>query len=153
MFRVNRRTDYAVRVRLCMARRPEGARLSTQSIQEEMLIPRPYLQRIIADLSKSKLVNTFAGPNGGLQLAVPAEEVTLVHIWEAIEGPVIISGCLRAPGECPLADRCPVRKRWGHLQALIVHELKKTMLRQLAQEAGLPKTAVAESRLISNLAS
>lgn len=135
MFRINRRTDYAVRVMLSLAKRPFGERLSTSTIQDEMLIPRSFLQRIIADLSRAGLLATYPGPNGGLQLSRSAEQITLRHIWEAIEGELMVSDCLKAPGECPLDTDCPVRSRWGRMQSIIVHELDRTTLTDLASEA------------------
>lgn len=135
MFRINRRTDYAIRVMVCLARRPAGARLPTLTIQEEMLIPRAFLQRIIADLSRAGLVRTFPGPSGGLELAHPAEQINLRHIWEALEGPLLISDCLEAPGACPLDSGCPVHFRWRRLQSLLARELESASLDQLAVEA------------------
>ena len=135
MFKVNRRTDYAVRVMLCLAKRPFGERISTQTIQDEMLIPRPFLQRIIADLSRAGLLQTYPGPNGGLQLAHPASEVNLHAIWEAIDGPFAISECIDAPQDCPLSSGCPVRRRWGRHQNQIISELKSSSLEVLVQEA------------------
>lgn len=135
MMRINRRTDYAVRVMLALAKRPPGTRISTGMIQEEMLVPRPFLQRIIADLSKARLVSTFTGPNGGLQLARPANEITLLHIWEAIEGPLVISDCLEAPYDCPLNPACPVNSRWRRLQDGMLRELESVRLDELAVDA------------------
>ncbi len=135
MFRINRRTDYAVRVMLCLAKRPFGTRLSTHTIQDEMQTPRAFLQRIIADLSKVDLICTYPGPNGGVQLARPAEEINLRHIWEAIEGPLVVSECLENPQDCPLNAGCPVRPRWGRLQTVIAQELDNISLEQLADDA------------------
>ena len=135
MLKINRKTDYSVRVMVCLAKQPVGTRLPTQRVQEEMLIPRPFLQRIIANLSKAGLIQTFPGPNGGLELARSASEINLRHIWEAAEGPLNISDCLKAPGECPLDVTCPVRSRWGKLQALIADELEASTLEILALEA------------------
>lgn len=134
MLRINRRTDYAVRVILALARRPAGARLSTRDIQREMLVPRAFLQRIIADLSKTHLLQTFPGPNGGLQLARPAEAISLRDVYEAIEGPLVISECLQVDGECPLDAACPVRPEWSRLQAMIVQELGSVTMKQLAEK-------------------
>lgn len=135
MFKINRRTDYAVRVMLCLAKRPNGTRLSTQAVQDEMVIPRAFLQRIIADLSRAELIHTFAGPSGGLELARPAETIHLGHVWEAIEGPLQISECVDDPGACPLRDGCPVCRRWRKLQALIAAELEAIDLSSLVREA------------------
>jgi Rrf2 family protein len=100
-----------------------------------MRVPRAFLQRIVADLSAAELVLTFAGPNGGLQLARPAATINLRQVWEAMEGPLLISHCLQSCEECPLAPGCPVRGRWRSLQTLIVCELEATGLDQLAAEA------------------
>ena len=152
MFRINRKTDYSVRVMLCLARRPLGARLPTQAIQDEMLVPRPYLQRIVADLSRAGLIRTYPGANGGLELARPPRTISLRQIWEAVEGVLLVSDCLKAPGECPLDAGCPVRLRWCRLQAMMAHELESTTLEQLAQEANelvaLPTGEIVEKALL-----
>jgi Rrf2 family protein len=135
MFRINRRTDYAIRVMVGLAKRPFNTRLPTQVIQEEMQIPRPFLQRIIADLSRTDLLLTFPGPTGGLELARPAETINLRQIWEAVEGPLLISDCLESPGTCPLDNGCPVHFRWRRIQSLLAKEMESATLDQLAAEA------------------
>jgi Rrf2 family protein len=135
MMRINRRTDYAVRVILALAKMPDSTRMSSQVIQEQMLVPRPFLIRIIADLSRAGLVMTFPGPNGGLELSRPAGEINLRQIWEAIEGPMVISDCLVAPRDCALSSGCPVRCRWERLQKLILAELESTSMEELAADA------------------
>lgn len=156
MFRINRRTDYAVRVMLCLARQPAGTRLPTRTVQDEMLIPRPFLQRIIADLSKVGLIVTFAGPGGGLQLARAADAINLRQIWEAIEGQIMISDCLQDCGICPLDAGCPVRLHWGQLQADLIRQLESVSLAQLAQDANrfspMPAVLFQEVKTAQNTA-
>ncbi|NPV55317.1 MAG: Rrf2 family transcriptional regulator [Anaerolineae bacterium] len=135
MFKITRKTDYAVRVCVALAKQPRGARLATQSIQDKMFIPHPLLRRIVAELSNAGLVRTFAGPNGGVELARPPAEITLKDIFQVMEGPICVSECLMDPQSCPLEAGCPVRERWGSLQATILAELARTSLRQLAEEA------------------
>jgi Rrf2 family protein len=151
MFRINRRTDYAMRVMLCLARRSPGARLSTRTVQQEMRIPRPYLQRIIAELSRAELLRTYAGPRGGLELALPGEAIHLRRIWEAIEGPLVISDCLEGPQSCPLEAGCPVNRRWLRLQSLIAQELQSVTLAELAQEAGRLPESIPAGEMVENL--
>ena len=72
VMRINRRADYAIRVMLVLAEQLHKTRLSAQEIHERMQIPRAFLNRIIADLSRAGLIQTYPGPNGGLELARPA---------------------------------------------------------------------------------
>ncbi len=52
MLKINRQTDYAVRVVLALAKHGEGARLSSADIQQEMLIPKAFMSRIVAQLAR-----------------------------------------------------------------------------------------------------
>jgi len=55
MLKINRQTDYAVRVVLALAKRGEGSRLSSAEIQQEMLIPQALMGRIVAQLARAFL--------------------------------------------------------------------------------------------------
>ncbi len=134
MFKINRRTDYAVRVVLALARQAEGARLSTAEIQTGMLVPPAFIQRIVAELARSGLIQTFPGREGGLQLARPAEEITLKDVIEAVEGPILLSDCLSVAEACPLNTPCRVSAAWGRLQGSILRELSAINFAQLALE-------------------
>ncbi len=135
MLRINRQTDYAVRVLLALARREEGARLTSTQIRREMIIPEAFLSRIVAQLAQAGLVQTFAGRDGGLQLRRPAEQISLRDVVEIFEGPLMLSECMAGEDNCPFEDNCMVQPRWAGLQAVILKELSKTTFFDLAKEA------------------
>lgn len=135
MLKINRRTDYAIRVLIALAKSAPGERLPTRHIQEEMSIPLSFLQRIVSELSQAGIILTNPGPSGGLQLARPSEEITLKDIYILVEGNFCISECLNNRLVCPLSPDCPVRSRWGRLHAMIQQELSHTTIAQLAREA------------------
>jgi len=137
MLRINRQTDYAVRIVLALANRETGARLSSSAIQQEMLIPQTYMSRIVAQLAAAGLVKTFAGRDGGLQLPGPASEITLKDVVEAFEGPMLLSECMQAKGEddCPFQTNCPVRTKWGRVQVAMLREMASISFADLAEEA------------------
>jgi Rrf2 family iron-sulfur cluster assembly transcriptional regulator len=135
MIRINRQTDYAVRVVLSLAKRGQNERASTSQIQQEMLIPPSLAQRIVADLARGGFVNTYPGRDGGLTLSRPAKEINLRQIVEHFEGKFFMSDCLVDSGECPFDNKCPVRFRWARLQSLMVRELEQITFEDLAREA------------------
>ena len=135
MMRINRRVDYAIRVLIALAKQPPGTRLPTRTIQQTMWIPRAFLLRIIAELSKAKIIDTFPGPNGGVQLLRDPSEINIRLIWEVMEKPLVISDCLENPEECPLNTGCPVNARWGRIQALVLREMEAATIAELAREA------------------
>ena len=141
MLRINRQTDYAVRVILALAKRPEGSRLSTSEIQQEMLIPPATMLRIVAELARANLLKTFTGRDGGLSLPRPASQITIKDIVEAFEGPILLSVCMQVKGEddCPFQTNCPVRTKWGRIQVAMMREMASINFADLAQEAiGIP---------------
>ena len=137
MLRINRQTDYAVRVLLALAKQGEGARLSSPAIQREMLVPPTLMPRIVAELARADLIKTFPGRDGGLTLARPAAEITLRDVVEAFEGPILLSQCLRVRGEddCPFQANCPVRPKWGRVQVAMLREMATMNFEDLAREA------------------
>ena len=141
MLKINRQTDYAVRVVLALAKRGEDARLSTADIQKEMLIPKAFMTRIVAQLSRDGLINTFPGREGGLMLPRPAAQITLKDVVDAFEGPILLSECLQVKGEddCPFQSNCPVRPKWGQVQVAMMREMASITFEDLAKEsAGVP---------------
>jgi Rrf2 family protein len=141
MLKINRQTDYAVRVILALAKRGEGARLSTAEIQQQMLIPRAFMPRIVAQLAREGLLDTFPGRDGGLSLPRPASQITLRDVVEAFEGPILLSECLQVKGEddCPFQANCPVRSKWGRVQAAMMREMAAITFEDLVKESlGIP---------------
>ena len=135
MIRINRQTDYAIRLILSLARREEGKRVSTAEIRKEMMIPPALAQRIVADLARGNFILTYPGRDGGLVLARPAREINLRQIVEHFEGKFFISDCLVDGGDCPFDNNCPVRFRWTRLQSQIIRELEQITFEELAQDA------------------
>ena len=80
MIRINRQTDYAIRVLLALAKQRDEALLSTSQIQQEMLIPKALSLRVVAELAKGGFIVTYPGREGGLKLARPAAEINLRQV-------------------------------------------------------------------------
>jgi len=135
MLRINRQTDYAVRVLLALAKKPPETRLSTAEIREEMLIPKSVSLRVVADLARGGFIETFPGRDGGISLARSAEEINLLQVTEYFETNFAISECIHAKGICPFEDKCPVRRRWARLQAVIMDELRNITFAELREDA------------------
>ena len=141
MLRINRQTDYAVRVVLALAKNAEGIRLSSAEIQQEMLIPKSFMTRIVAQLSHHGLINTHPGRDGGLTLPRPASKITLKDVVEAFEGPILLSECMQVKGEddCPFQSNCPVRSKWGRVQVAMMREMASITFEDLVKESlGVP---------------
>ncbi|MEW5938771.1 MAG: Rrf2 family transcriptional regulator [Chloroflexota bacterium] len=141
MLRINRQTDYAIRVALALAKKPAGTRVPTSDIRTEMLIPPAFLQRIVATLASARFIVTQPGRDGGIALARRPEEINLLQLVEAFEGPIVLSDCVADPRSCPFGFICPVNRRWERLCNLMRAELERATLAELVQDALLLEQA------------
>jgi len=66
-----------------------GNRLvSTREIAAHDRVSEAHLAKVLQRLVKVGLVRSTRGPRGGFALGVPADQITLKQIYEAIEGPM-----------------------------------------------------------------
>ncbi|WP_420630879.1 RrF2 family transcriptional regulator [Candidatus Leptofilum sp.] len=135
MFQISRRADYAVRIMIELGMQAEGMFLSARHISAKTAVPKAFLHKITADLVRAGLIETQTGPYGGLSLQKPCSEINLLHVIEAIEGPVCLNICLIRPQECNRDRFCPAHDVWGKLQLMIVNELQAKTLADLVAEA------------------
>ena len=137
MLRINRQTDYAVRVILALSKKAKGKRVSTSEIGREMLIPPSLLQRIVAELAGGGVIHTQAGRDGGITLAHDPKVITLLEIVEHFEGELYLSDCILKPNECPFESKCPVHCQWIRLKNLLRDEMARITFQQLVEEGNL----------------
>jgi Rrf2 family protein len=123
---ITRQADYALRAMLYLARLDADSRAATSQIAEEQLIPPSFLAKIISQLSIAGLIHTSRGARGGVTLARPPEEVTLLEVIEAIDGPIALNQCTLSKNGCPFQENCPIHPVWCDAQSELVNKLSST---------------------------
>ena len=96
-------------------------------------LPKEYLAKIFASLTRAGLVDAVRGKGGGHFLARSPEEISLLDVIEAIEGPLATNLCQHTPSKCAEED-CPVRPVWNEIQ-----EQVRTLLASKHLSDFLPK--------------
>ena len=127
MLRVSRLTDYATVVMTCIAAHPDDV-LSTADIADETRLELPTVSKLLKSLGHAGLVESFRGVNGGYRLARPAQEITLAQIVEALEGPIGMTECSLAEGQCERQSVCGVRSNWQHVNSVVDNALRAVSL-------------------------
>jgi Rrf2 family transcriptional regulator, iron-sulfur cluster assembly transcription factor len=127
--------EYAVRAMIHLAGLPEGSVVQISEISTAWDIPETFLRKIVAQLAKAGLITSQRGQGGGIQLAMPAEVLTVLDVIEAIEGKIYLNKCLMANDQCPRTTWCQVHTVWAEAQQAIKTILARKSLRQLALES------------------
>ena len=134
MLQISRRADYAVRIMLELGLY-DGDSLSANDLAIRADVTKAFLHKIVADLVKAGLIVTYKGPTGGIMLAQPPHEISMLDILEAADGPICLNACMLRPHECPRDMNCPAHRFWGRLQSIVIGELKQATLDILIAEA------------------
>ena len=112
MLGIGRHTDYAARMLLHLACLPAGARVTIAEIATQRLLPAAFVRRLVGKLTRAGILATVRGLGGGIRLAKPASEITLLDLVNAMEGGVALNHCVDNLHACPLAAGCPVQSAW-----------------------------------------
>lgn len=123
---ITRQADYAIRAMLYLSRLNGSQRAATSQIAEDQRIPPSFLAKIISQLSIAGLIHTSRGARGGVSLARQPEEINVLEVVEAIDGPIALNECTNDPDSCPFGKDCPMHELWCEAQAELVYKLRKT---------------------------
>ncbi len=78
--------------------------VNVNSIAGEMDASRNHLAKVLQQLVKHNFLKSVRGPGGGFILKKPADKITILEIYEAIEGKIDLP-------DCPLDRKiCPFNK-------------------------------------------
>lgn len=121
---ITRQADYALRAVIYLSRLGPEERAATSQIAQEQKIPPSFLAKIVSQLSVAGLLQTSRGARGGVSLARSPEEITVLDVVEAIDGPILLNECVACGGVCAFGDSCPMKPVWCNTQSELVHRLK-----------------------------
>ena len=131
---ITRQADYALRAMLYLAKMDPTQRSATSQIAENQQIPPSFLAKIISQLSIAGLIHTSRGARGGVSLARPIEDVSLLDVVEAIDGPISLNECTHNQDSCPFGEECPIHPVWCEAQKELVDKLKNTRFSDLIKK-------------------
>lgn len=128
-----RRTDYAIRALVCIAN-TDTSPVKANAIGGAMDIPTGFLQQVLRALQVAGLVTSRPGPTGGFALARPPEEITVLEIVEAMEGPLRSAECALRGGPCHWDDVCALHWVWSSARTALCEELDRATLARVAAD-------------------
>jgi Rrf2 family transcriptional regulator, iron-sulfur cluster assembly transcription factor len=134
MMELTRKTEYAIRGMLHLARLPEGEIAMMADISRSEGVPRMFLAKIFQGFIRAGLVSSVRGSRGGFMLKRDSSQITLREIVEAVEGPIVPNRCVMGEGVCPLSKTCTVHPVWRRVQASVRGILEEVTLKTLVRE-------------------
>lgn len=132
MLGIRRETDYAVRTVLHLASLGSEAVVQVRDVAAQRHLPLSFVRRIVARLAASGLLRTTRGMGGGIRLARPASEISMLDVVRAMEGSLTLNPCVETPHTCPLSAGCPAQRAWTDATAVLENHLASVRFDALA---------------------
>jgi Rrf2 family protein len=143
---LSQRGRYALKALLCLARSDPDQR-GVATIAEEEMIPRKFLEAIMTELRKAKLVDSTRGWNGGYRLARPADLITIGEVMRLTDGPLALLPCAsrnfyKRCDDCPDEAACALRQVMAKARNEVCEILDRTTLADALR--GASRAALAD---------
>jgi Rrf2 family protein len=141
----SRSAEYAIRAFVHLAQVPEGKYEMVKNIAGREQIPAHFLAKILQQLARKGLLRSSKGPTGGFSLRVPAAEITLLDIVEALDGLQEYERCASGLSECNKDMPCSMHDSWEGLKKRIMEFLGRNSIADLAKALESKKRTIEKN--------
>jgi len=133
VMKVSKSSSYALHILMYMVRHFTELPVTTETVARAEGSPPSYLAKLSRRLVKAGFIEPVTGRKRGYKFAKPPEEISLLELFEAVEGHSLFDDCLLRNCECGgTPDNC-------HIYAMWVSSTRK--IRQLLAETTVESAA------------
>src|SRR5579863_2657387 len=142
----SRSSEYAIRALVNLTQVPEGKYAMAKRVAGEEEMPAHFLAKILQQLARKGLLRSSKGPTGGFSLRVPADEIRLVDIVEALDGLTEYQQCAAGLSECSDDMPCPLHDSWKAVRSRIMDYLGRNTIADLAKALEQKRRLIEKQR-------
>ncbi|WP_372654234.1 Rrf2 family transcriptional regulator [Halobacteriovorax sp.] len=124
-------TDYSIRVLIYLGINED--RICTSSeISESYNISKNHLSKVIHQLSKLSLIDSFKGASGGIKLALSPEEINIGKLVRQTEPDFHIVECFApSTNKCKISPSCKLKQILNESTSSFLNNLDKYTLKDI----------------------
>jgi len=134
MLKLTKKADYGLMALKYLAEHPDTLALSAKDVADAYGIPAQLLAKILQRLTKTGLLRSHAGMNGGYALARDPREISAFEVIRAIDGPLFITSCTKGTKSCELTPNCTIKEPLARVNETIAGVLKSISIHDLAEQ-------------------
>ncbi len=126
-------TDYAFVLLKHLHGLEKGKTTSVKKVSEVCDIPKRFLANIVHSLSKSGVLLTVKGMDGGIRLAKSSDKITIKDVVEVMEGTIRFVDCQTHKGLCQTEGSCNVKNFWDVKLAEFISIFENSTVADIAE--------------------
>ena len=134
MLKLSEAASLALHTMVYLAGLP-GKHVSAREIAGDMNVSEAHLSKVLQRLAREGLVDSVRGPKGGFSIGSRYADVSLLDIYESIEGPMHDKHCFRTTRVCN-GNTCIFGGLLGDVSSQVKEYLSQTKLPELAGRIG-----------------
>lgn len=123
-------TDYALRTLMYLASRSERATVADVSTLFD--ISNNHVAKVVNLLSRFGYIRSVRGLGGGIELAVPLEEIRLGEVIERFEGNLHLLECVGTENVCVIQPFCKLKGVLAEAERIQLDYLNSVTLADVA---------------------
>ena len=133
--KISTKGRYALRMLVDLAEHRDEGYIALKDIAERQNISKKYLEQIVLLFTKTDVLKTSRGYQGGYMLAKHPSECTVGEILRITEGSLAVVPCVEQdPIECRRSAECPVLDVWRGLYRVINEYLDSVTLQDILDQ-------------------
>lgn len=148
MLKLTKKADYGLMALKYLAEHPETPAFSAKDLADAYGIPAQLLAKILQRLTKTGLLRSHAGMNGGYALARDARLISAFEVIRAIDGPLFITSCFKGAKSCELTPSCTIKEPLARVNETISGVLRSISIQDLIDQEPAPVRVPAANKLV-----
>lgn len=129
MFKLSSGFKSGLRILALLGESPPGSPVPISVMTPQLGLSDKYLEQLLMVLKRAGVVRSTRGANGGFMLARPAEDISLLDIMKALQGPIEFCDC----GQEECRD-CLRPEIWKALELCVGNTLSSISLAHLISD-------------------
>src|SRR5690625_5493297 len=125
---------YGLRAALFLAVNETDKYTPIRPMSEKLEISFHFLTKIMQQMTAKGILESYKGPNGGIRLTRPGDQIPLMEIVLAIDGPDLFTECALGLEGCGEKDPCPLHEKWSGTRNEIREMMENTTLSELVMK-------------------
>jgi len=132
---LSKQSKYAIRAVLYLAIHSNSKnKMGSKEVAKKIDIPAPFLAKIFQSLSKTKLIRSAKGPNGGFYLTDKEKQNNLLDIIACIDGLRKFNECFIGLPKCSDENPCAIHHIVSPFKTKLEEELTNKTIADFAEE-------------------
>ncbi|MDD4052188.1 MAG: Rrf2 family transcriptional regulator [candidate division Zixibacteria bacterium] len=131
------KAHYGLKAAVYLARQTGKGPIQAKEIAETQNIPVRYLELLLSQMKKARLINSNRGKLGGYRLARPAAAISVFDVIMALEGKVTFVSSHETKDDDLI--ELAVADFWKQAETNLVAYLKQTSIEDLRRQAETDK--------------